>query len=289
MRVARVRSDSRQSGSAVQQARKAWTVLRGATKRFQYIDGGQWAGAFAFNALFSLLPSLVLFVTLASSFVDPDRAGKTIITYLESYVPMNAEMQGRIFAAIAAVIDARGRAGVLALPMLIWSALQCFTTLVRVTNRAWGDERYDWWHLPVKGLVLLGTTGAAVVAGLLGATLASVGRRWFLPVSGFSSGVYTFWGFVVPLLVLCASLTLFYRLAPRRPTKFAEVWPAALCATALFQLTESLFVVYLQNFSKLNVLYGAFGGVMAFLLWIYLVGCIFVFGACVCAARARNV
>jgi len=31
------------------------------------------------------------------------------------------------------------------------------------------------------------------------------------------------------------------------------------------------------------------GGIMAFLLWIYLSGCIFIFGACLCAGRAEAI
>ncbi len=79
----------------------------------------------------------------------------------------------------------------------------------------------------------------------------------------------------------------FYRLAPRRPTRFAEVWAAALCATVLLRAGESLFVIYLKNFATLNAVYGAFGGFMALLLWIYLSGCVFIFGACLCASQAE--
>jgi uncharacterized BrkB/YihY/UPF0761 family membrane protein len=152
----------------------------------------------------------------------------------------------------------------------------------------WGDERYNWWQLPVRGLLMLETTGAAGVIGLLAPVVASLGRAWLAPRSGSSSWVYTFWGFVVPLLVICSSLALFYRFAPRRPTTFRQVLPATLCATALFQLTERLFIAYLQSFSKLNALYGAFGGAMALLLWIYAVGYILIFGACLCAAGVQS-
>jgi len=66
------------------------------------------------------------------------------------------------------------------------------------------------------------------------------------------------------------------------------VWAAALCATVLLQAAESLFVIYLKNFATLNAVYGAFGGIMALLLWIYLSGCIFICGACLCAAQAEG-
>jgi len=38
----------------------------------------------------------------------------------------------------------------------------------------------------------------------------------------------------------------------------------------------------------LNAVYGAFGGIMALLLWIYISGCVFIFGACLCASQAGS-
>ena len=47
-------------------------------------------------------------------------------------------MQRQIFDTIAGVIKARQQAGVVAFLILVWAALQCFTTLICATNRAWG-------------------------------------------------------------------------------------------------------------------------------------------------------
>ena len=270
-----------------QRSRRAWAVTHLAAKIFLRIDGTHWAGSFAFNAFFSLFPLIILFVTLASFFVDRESAGQAIVAYVEGYVPLNGEMRARTVGAIAGVIQARERAGLVALPLLIWAALQCFTTLVRVTNRAWGDEAYNWWRRPLRGMALLGVTAGAVLLGMAAPALASAGKSWLFPANDFGAWVYALWGFVVPLLVLFLSLTLFYRLAPRRPTRFAEVWVAAACATVLLQMTESLFDVYLKHFATLNAVYGVFGGIMALLLWIYLSGCGFIFGACLCAAQAE--
>jgi uncharacterized BrkB/YihY/UPF0761 family membrane protein len=54
------------------------------------------------------------------------------------------------------------------------------------------------------------------------------------------------------------------------------------------QAAEALFVLYLENFATLNAVYGAFGAIMALLLWTHISGAIFVFGACVCAAQAES-
>ena len=92
------------------EARRFWAILFLAVKTFSRIDGAQWAGAFAFTAFFSLFPLMVLLVTIASSFVDRDRAVKEVIAYMESYVPINGEMQRHVFDVIAGVI-AGARAG----------------------------------------------------------------------------------------------------------------------------------------------------------------------------------
>jgi len=274
-------------GVLAHKTRRVWVILCLAAKKFLRIDGAQWAGAFAFNAFFSLFPLMVLLVTIASSFVDRDRAGKVVIASIESYVPISGEMQRQIFDTIADVIKARQQAGMVAFLILVWVALQCFTTLICATNRAWGTTVHNWWRLPLKSLVLLGITAGAVLLGLAVPVLMTMAKGWLWPTDDLRSWVYGLGSFFIPLLVVFFSLSLFYRLAPRRRTRFAEVWAAALCATVLLRVGESLFVIYLKDFATLNAVYGAFGGIMALLLWIYLSGCVFIFGACLCAGQAE--
>jgi Ca2+-transporting ATPase len=269
------------------ETRRVWVILCLAVKKFLRIDGAHWAGAFAFNAFFSLFPLMVLLVSIASSFVDRNRAGKEVIAYMEGYVPINGEMQRQIFHTIAGVIKARQQASAVVCLILVWAALQCFTTLICATNRAWGTTVYNWWRLPLKSLVLLGITAGALLLGMAVPVLMKMANGWLFPVHDFRSWVYGLGSFFIPLLVVFFSLSLFYRLAPRRPTRFAEVWAAALCATVLLRAGESLFVIYLKDFATLNAVYGALGGIMALLLWIYLSGCVFIFGACLCAGQAE--
>jgi len=269
-------------------ARRVWATLGLGGKRFAEIDGAQWAGAFAFNAFFSLFPIIVLFVTIASFFVDRDRAGSEVIAYLESHVLISGPMQHQITETIAGVITARERAGAIAALILLWTAIQCFMTFIIATNRAWRIPAHNWWRLPLKSLVLLGSTIGAVVLGLAVPTLLRMTKAWLFPTHDYTSWMYNVGGFLIPSVVVFLGLSLFYRLAPRRPTRLSEVWAAALCATVLLRVAGSLFVIYLNNFATLNAVYGAFGGVMALLLWIYVTGCIVIFGACLCAGQAET-
>ena len=80
---------------------------------------------------------------------------------------------------------------------------------------------------------------------------------------------------------------MFYKFAPRRRTLFSEVWAGAVVVTIMLQLLQHLFVLYVRSFSHFNKIYGAFGGVAALLMWIYLSGSIIIFGGCLCAVQAE--
>ena len=160
-----------------QKTRRVWAVLRLAVKKFWRIDGAQWAGAFALYAFFSLFPVIVLFVTLASAFIDRDRAGNEIIAFVETYVPISGAKQRYIFDTLAGVVNARAPASAVAFVILAWVAVQCLATLIRATNRAGLPMVYDWWRLPMKSLVLLTVTAGAVLVGMAVPVLMRMARR----------------------------------------------------------------------------------------------------------------
>lgn len=267
--------------------RRVAAIWVSAGRRFIDIDGTQWAAAFAHFAFFALFPLIVLSVSVASAFVDRGTAGGEIIAYVETFIPIDGANRSYIFDTVSGVIAARGEASLLALVMLAWAALGFFSTLIRATNRAWGVDAHNWWRLPLKSLAFLAIMVAAALTSIAVPIFLRLAKAWLSPRHDFQSWVYEGGSLLIPMTVVFLALILFYRLAPRRRTRLSEVWFAALCATLLLQASQSLFVLYLRHFSSLNAVYGTFGGIIALLLWIYLAGGIFVFGACLCAEQAR--
>lgn len=271
-----------------QAARRFWALMVLGMRRFDHIDGTQWAGAFAHFAFFALFPLIVLSVSIASTFVDRGEAGTEIIAYVETFIPIDGDNQSYIFDTLSGVIAERGQASVLALLLLAWAALGFFSTLIRATNRAWGLDVHNWWQQPLASLAFLAIMVLAALLSIAVPMLARMAKAWLVPTHEFQRWVQDAGGYLLPMLVVFLSLVLFYRLAPRRRTRLSEVWFAALCATLLLQASEALFVIYLKHFVSLNAVYGTFGGIIALLLWIYLAGCILVFGACLCAAQSEG-
>lgn len=271
-----------------QKSRQGWSILSLAVKKFLEMEGAQAAAAFAHYAFFSLFPLIILFVTIAAAFIDRDRAGTEVIRYVETYIPITGEMQSYIFDTIIGLVKARGKASAVASFMLVWAGMQFFTTLIFATNRAWNIKAANWWRLPLKSLICLAIMVCMVLLGITLPVVIKMLQDWLLPMTAFSSWLYALGSSFIPSALVFFSLSLFYRLAPNRSTSFAEVWVAALSATILLQFAENLFVIYLNDFATLNAVYGAFGGIMALLLWIYLTGNIFIFGACLCAAQTEG-
>ena len=101
------------------------------------------------------------------------------------------------------------------------------------------------------------------------------------------SGMFSLFRTGLPTLMLLYGFLMFYKFAPRRKTQFSEVWVAAMFAVILLQVVQWLFVIYARHFYMFNVIYGAFGSIIALLVWIYLSGSIIIFGGCLSAANAQ--
>jgi membrane protein len=73
---------------------------------------------------------------------------------------------------------------------------------------------------------------------------------------------------------------------PNAKVRFRDVWVGAVLTGVLWRLALAGFSQYLRDQSRFTV-HGSIGGVVVFLLWVYVSAVIFLFGAEVTAAYAR--
>ena len=275
---------------STQSALAAWKWLLRAVDHFSAINGTVWSASFAYYAFFALVPLVLLVVTIATDVVargnsalTPDQAFAKVV----ADIPLGPDGRHMIAATLTGVMQSRGKLGLVAVVGLLWSSLGFFQSLVAAINQAWGQEPLNWWKLPLQNLKMLGILLSALLLGtILPAVLSTVegyhsfGAEWLsLPVAILRA--------LAPSIVLFYGFLLFYKLAPRRKTNvtFSEVWVPALLVTALLQVCQWLLTFYSTHITNFNAVYGAFGGVVAMLLWIYLSGMVIVFGGCLCAAH----
>ncbi|MBE0545125.1 MAG: YihY/virulence factor BrkB family protein [Verrucomicrobia bacterium] len=264
-----------------------WRTIKLAGARWAQEDGDQRAAAFAYYLLLSLLPLTLLLVAAGSLFVEREVATQAVVKLVNHYTPLTGEQERETVATIRDWLNARGKISLAALPLLLWGAMKYLRTLIRTTNRIWQAQTYNWWRLPLKSLGLLGITASAVLIGIFLPGVARLVRDWLTTHLEFPQWAFALMFHLIPGLVLFYGLIMIYRLGPSRKTRFSEVWLGALAATGLIWLGERLFLAYATNLANFDVLYGSLGGIVAFLLWLYLSSCVGVFGICFCAAQAE--
>ncbi len=82
-------------------------------------------------------------------------------------------------------------------------------------------------------------------------------------------------------------VALLYFIGPNRPMRWRDVWPGAWIASFLWFLVTLIFSWYVENLANYNVMYGTVGGVIAMLVWIYLLSASALFGCEYNAERER--
>ena len=271
-----------------------WAVIWRTGVKYVETDGEQHAASFAYYALFSLLPLLVLLITIGTRFL-----GEQMVVTNQIFDLMSEYMAGKggpeeIRATVQGFMKSRLGSGLISFGILTWCSLRFFHSLVRAVNNAWGTHEYSWWRLPLKNLLMVSVLASALLIGLVAPAILNGFEKYYSALRETFEFDFGLAGWVVrtargllPPLLLFYSLVLFYKFAPRRRTTFREVWIEALVVTAALGGLQKLFVFYAARVADFNVVYGTFGSVVALLLWIYLTGTVIIIGGCSCAARAE--
>ena len=76
---------------------------------------------------------------------------------------------------------------------------------------------------------------------------------------------------------------LMFLLVPNRPVRIRHAVIGALLSAALFELAKAGFVAYVSN-ANYNVIYGALATFPIFLLWLYVIWIVILFGASLSAS-----
>jgi membrane protein len=93
--------------------------------------------------------------------------------------------------------------------------------------------------------------------------------------------------FCISLGAIVLTSGVLYYVAPNRHQQWKNVWPGAFVATALWLAVTVIFGWYVRNLAHYNVMYGSIGGVIALIVWMYLLAAIALFGCEYNAERER--
>jgi YihY family inner membrane protein len=275
---------------------RIWQIVVRTIRIFGEIDVEQRAAAFAYYAIFSLIPLIALLLSVGSMFFAPE----TVKTAAMEFIPLSIQGRDMVWKMVDELQQARGSVGMVSLLILAWSSLKFFQALVRAVNRAWHTIEIPWWQMPIKNLLMIGVVTSGFALGILIPAVVQGVAKTLLALEDFLRHevptlqlaplffILDLSRYIVGGVVLLYTITMLYRFAPRRRVLLRHVWLPALLVTIALQLCQVAFVNYLPRFVNYNAVYGAIGLLMLLLIWIYLSGILIITGACLCAAAREE-
>ncbi len=235
------------------------------------------ASLVAWGMLNTFLPLVLGVLSLIGLLVGGSPAAAEAEATILAQLP--AEASQLVQDSLGSVSQVAGVAGLVSLGLLLFNGSNFFVRLESVFDLA--------YHVPERnlisqrvvslvalflltGLVLVAST-AAVVGSVFGERLASVVPRLWVVDAGLATAV--------SLIGLFFTFVLLYRVLPDTRVSLRHASPGALLAAGLFGAVLRIFPLYVTLFGGGFSVYAAFGTVLVFMLWLYIVGVVIVGGA----------
>jgi membrane protein len=248
-------------------------------KKFSEDQAGQLAALIAYYAFLSLVPLLLVFVTVLGFVLQGDTGLQHDI--LNSTL-RDVPVIGDVIRNQAVSLHGSPTALVVGLVAAVWAGLGVTEASQSAFNRVWNvpfRERPDFLRSRLRGLALLSLLGGLNIlsAGLtvLGAS-ASIG-----PVASVL-------GYLVAMLVNLGLFFAAFRLLTATELSWRELAPGAVLAALLFQLLQLASSYLITRLHHANPIYGTFGFVLGLIGILYLAAQITLLAAEINVVRSHR-
>ncbi|GHJ47072.1 hypothetical protein Cs7R123_44140 [Catellatospora sp. TT07R-123] len=260
-----------------------WAALRRTVKETDRDNLQVWAAALTYYGVLSLFPGLLVLVAVVG-LLDDALVGQV----LGEVTPiMPTAVRDILTAALANVQANGGKAGIAAiigLVVALWSASGYIDAFRQASNAIYDvpEGRPLWKRLPIR-LAVTVVTGALLVASVLivvlsGRLAEAVGGVLGLPEAAVATWKVLKWP-VLAVLVSVLFAVLYWASPNARQGGFRWISPGCVVAVVLWVAVSAGFGLYAAHFGSYAATYGSLGGVIVFLVWLWLSNLALLFGA----------
>jgi membrane protein len=277
--------DARKPDSPGEVTKRSWKyVLRKSFREFVDDQCPDRAASLTYYGVLALFPGLLALTSLLALVGQGQRAIDALFGIVEQVAPGEALDIIREPIEDFSTSPAAGLGFVTGLVLAIWSASGYVGAFSRAMNQIYEiDEGRPFWKLrPMQLLVTIVTLVLIVIIAVIlvisGPVTEALGDAL-----GVGEAVEVVWELakwpVLALAVILAIAILYYATPNAKQPKFRWISLGAVIAIVALVIVSAGFALYVANFSNYDRTYGSFGGVIVFLLWVWLANCALLFGA----------
>jgi membrane protein len=260
-----------------------WVLFKEGMQAFVDDHALTRGAAIAFYAVTAIAPVLFIATAIAALVLGQDAASGAIYYQLRRI--MSAESADLVQLAI---LHVRGSEHTLAgsligITTLVVVASGFFTEIEDALNVIWKAPRKESYFYQilrgrVMSLALVIMLGFLLLLSMLVATGVRMLGRILERVSEISELVIGILNIGISMTIVTLLFAALYKVLPNRKLEWRDVMVGSVGTAILFEAGQTLIGYYLANFITANI-YGAAGGIIVLLIWVYYSAQVFLLGA----------
>jgi membrane protein len=254
-----------------------------------------WAAALTYYGVLALFPALIALVSIVGLVFDPRELTRALTDIVATVSPGTASET--LSGPINSIANNEGTSAVMLVVGILgalWSASGFVGAFMRASNVMYEvDEGRPVYKLrPLQMLVtlvlVLLTALAALAVVVTGPLAEAVGDA-----VGLGSTAVTIWDIAkwpVLLAIVALMVSILFYASPNAKLRggFRFVTPGGIVAVVVWLVASLLFAFYVANFGSYDKTYGTLGGVVSFLVWLWISNVSLLLGAQMNAERERS-
>ena len=260
-----------------------WKMLKDTVLSFIEDEALTRGAAIAFYTATSIAPILLIVIAIAGLVFGQDAAQNAITAQF-------SDLMGRQTAEVlqSAVASAAGKsssilATIVGLATLIATASGIFGEMQAALNSIWKTKPQATTvsrliRARAVSLGLVAALGFLLIVSLVISAGLTVFGNYLDTVLPLGKLILPALNFVVSIVLLGILFGAIYKMLPDRSLQWNDVIIGALITSVLFNIGKSLIAWYIGS-SAIASSYGAAGGLIVLLLWVYYSAQIFLLGA----------
>jgi membrane protein len=271
--------------SPSQLTKRSWLdVLKRTVKEFNNDNLTDWAAALTYYGVLSIFPGILVLLSV-SGLLLTDTTQDAVLTNAQELFP--ASIAEPVTGAVDELKKGAHVAGLFAIVGLlgaVWTASGYVGAFIRAANAIYDvpEGRPMWKVLPIRlGItVAVGTLiAAAALSIVLTGRFAEQAGGW-IGLSKEAVQIFDIAKWPLLLVVVMLILAILYWASPNaRHHGFRWITPGGALAVFIWLAASAGFAIYVSNFGSYNKTYGTLGGIIAFLVWMWISNIAILLGA----------
>lgn len=259
------------------------TFVRTVVRRFSRDRVLVAAASLSYTSLLAIVPLFAIAFSVMMAFPVFDGLTQQLLSIVLSYAAPH--IGGELENYVDTFVSNTSQLTVLGVVWLAVTAIMLLSTIESAFNAIWRVEKsrpigtriFAYWATLTLGPLLMGT-------GLSVSTAAFAMNNF--QALGVDLGFVREFGLrLMPFVFAVGGFTILYLALPNRRVKWRYAVLGAAVAAVLFELLKAGFGFYLANAGTFESVYGSLAALPVFLIWMYLVWAVVLFGAIVAATR----